>query len=876
MKTIINWIIGLLLRLRYRIRVRGLENLPEGDTPILFLPNHPALVDPVIVMQALHRRFRPRPLVDENQVSGPLARPLMRLLDAVIIPDLATGDRRDKARVKAGIDAIVEGLRRGDNILLYPSGRLMRSCREEVGANSAVHAICSRVKDVRIVLVRTSGLWGSSFSRADGVPSMAANLRRQYRRLLANLLLFMPRRQVTLTMVEPDDFPRHADRLEINRYLEEWYNTPVQQRIRVPYYFWQGSRHQVLPEPPPSRQDRDTAEIPAATRRLVLAKLAELSGVEEIAESDRLAADLAMDSLVLVEFAAWLGSEFGIAAGDLEGLETVADCILAAGGILPAAEAAPLQPPPPAWFRPAARDRLTFPEGASVAALFLEQARRTPDQVIVADQVSGTRTYRQLVMALYALLPEIRRIDAPRVGIMLPASVSAVVAYLAVMFAGKEPVMVNWTAGTGQVAYCLEQCGVSHVISARAFTGRLLGQGFAADELAVSWLHLDELAGRLGRGRKLAAWLRSRLSWRALRRAAITDTAAILFTSGSEARPKSVPLSHANFLANGRDFCRMLALAPEDRLLGILPVFHSLGLAGTVILPLCTGLKTVYWPNPTEGARLAAMVDGYGVSTLIATPTFLHTMLRAATGEQLRTLRLVFTGAERCPEHVYRRFADMVPEGVLCEGYGVTECAPVISVNTPDDPRPGTIGRLLPSMECVLLDPETGTEVTPGTAGRLLVRGPNVFAGYLGDAPSPFVEHDGRSWYDTGDLVRMDDDGILHFAGRLKRFVKLGGEMISLPAIEEVLEKGLGGSEDPELAVVATPDDEHPELVLVTSLELDRSRVNEQLRAAGLSPLHNIRRVLRIESLPLLGTGKVDYRSLEKMMAASGAEEGTP
>ncbi len=866
MKKLINYLIGLLLRIRYRICWQGLDNLPPGNGPILFLPNHPALIDPVIVMQGLFARFRPRPLVDENQVSGPFAGFLMRILRAVIIPDLASGGHRSRERVVAGIDEIVQGLRRGDNILLYPAGRLMRSCREELGANSAVHAICSQVDDVRIVLVRTTGLWGSAFSRADGVPALPTVLRRRLGYLLANLLFFMPRRTVRLEVVEPDDFPRHAGRMQINRYLEEFYNTPLQQRIRVPYLFWQGSRAEIVAEPARGNRQQDTHGIPAATRQVVLEKLRQLSGVEEIGEQDRLAADLAMDSLVLVEFAAWLGSEFGVATEHLEGLQTVADCILAAGGILPAPEAAPLQPVAPAWFRPASRDTLAFPRGSSVAALFLAQARRTPDQVIVADQVSGCRTYRQLVMALFALLPEIRKINTDRVGIMLPASVSSVVAYLAVMFAGKEPVMVNWTAGTGQVAYCLDQCSVSHVISARAFAGRLQNQGFAADELEVSWLHLDELAAGLGAGRRLFAWLRSRLSWRCLDRAEIRDTAAILFTSGSEARPKSVPLSHANFLANGRDFCQMLALSPRDRLLGILPVFHSLGLAGTVILPLCTGLRTVYWPNPTEGARLAAMVEAYRTTTLITTPTFLNSMLRAAGNPQLASLRLVFTGAERCPAHVAGELAAKAPDSVLCEGYGVTECSPVISVNTPDDPRPGTIGRLLPSMEMVLLDPDAEREAACGTPGRLLVRGPNVFAGYLGEAPSPFVEYGGRTWYDTGDLVRVDRDGVLHFAGRLKRFVKLGGEMISLPAIERVLEAALADGAEQELAVLATPDEEHPELVLFTTRDLDRQQVNIRIRAAGLSPLHNIRRVQRIRELPLLGSGKIDYRRLAGMM----------
>ena len=865
MKKIINLFVFLLLRLRYRISFIGLEAIKDDGRPILFLPNHQALSDPVIVLSSLYNRFAPRPLADENQISHPLLKPMVRMLKTIIIPDLSISGRRGKDQVFAGINEIVAGLNNGDNILMYPSGRLCRSNLEIIGGNSGVASIVHELPDVRIVLLRTRGLWGSSFSSADGIPSFFKNVMSHLIRLPANGLLFMPRRDVHIEVVEPDDFPRNGDKQEINRYLEDWYNLQPDRNTQVSYFWWQGSNPQYHHEPEAAAVDRDTTEIPAATRNQVLDKLIDLSGIKGIKDEDSLAADLGMDSLVLVEFGSWLQEEFGVSAANLEGLQTVADCVLAAGGIMPAMGVVPLKPVSAKWFDRVSEKTLTIPDGTTIAELFLSQARKNPDQVILADQISGEKSWRQLVMALYALLPEIRKIPGKRVGIMMPGSVGAVISWLAVMFSGKEPVMVNWTTGSGNMRYCLQNVGVEQVITARALIDKLEGQGTSLDGIGVSWIYLEELAGKITAGRKIAALIKSRLSWQDLQQADIAETAAILFTSGSETRPKSVPLTHANFLANGRDFAQVLSLSSNDRLLGILPVFHSLGLAGTVVLPLCAGLRTVYWANPTEGAQLSRMIAAYEISTLITTPTFLNGILRAGEPAQLKSLRLIFSGAEKCPDHVFQALQKMNPDALLCEGYGVTECSPVVTVNSIDDPRPGTIGRIMPSMEYVLLDSETRKLVTTGETGQLLVRGPNVFPGYLGDAPSPFVEYEGKSWYDTGDLM-FEQDNVLVFAGRLKRFVKLGGEMISLPAIEQVLEAYYPTGDEPVLAVAATADEEHPELVLLTTLDTDRQEANQAIREAGLSPLHNIRLIKKTDQIPLLGTGKTDYTTINKLV----------
>ncbi|WP_417915634.1 AMP-binding protein [Candidatus Electronema sp. JM] len=869
MKILLNLLFALLLRLRYRIRVSGLREIKKSRRndrrPILFLPNHQALIDPVIIMSLLHRSFAPRPLADENQTSHPLFRWLMEQLRAIRIPDLSTKGQEAREQVFAGIEEIIAALKRGDNVLLYPSGRISRGNLEVIGGNSGAANIVHAVPEARIVLVRLRGLWGSRFSRARGIPSLLGDIGKLMLAVLASGIFFLPRRHVELEFTEPDDFPaRNAGKQVINRYLEDFYNRKPDRHTEVPLWWWQGYAPIYHDEAQPEFADKDTSKIPESTRILVTDKLRELAGIKDIQECDNLSADLGLDSIVLAEFGAWLQQEFGVAADNLEALKTVADCILAAGGIIPTLAGAELKPVSAGWFALVEERTLTMPEGANIAELFLNQAQKSPDQVILSDQIRGDKTWRQLIMGIFALLPQIERLSGQRVGIMLPGSVGAAVTWLAVVFSGKEPVMVNWTSGTANMQHSLGVVGATQVITAKALTSRLTGQGIALEQVSVTWCYLEDMAAEITVGQKIAALLKSRFSWRQLRQAKIAENAAILFTSGSEARPKAVPLTHANFLANLRDFAQVLSLSSNDRLLGILPVFHSLGLAGTVILPLCSGLRTVYWPNPTEGAMLARMTAAYGTTALIATPTFLQGMLRAAKPEQLQSLRLIFSGAEKCPEHVFAALKEKCPQTVLCEGYGVTECSPLISVNSLTAPQLGTIGKLLPSMRHVLLDPETGKSAAAGKNGRLLVRGPNVFGGYIGEAKSPFVEFDGQLWYDTGDLM-FERDGVLVFAGRLKRFVKIGGEMISLPAIEQALETHYPIGEGPILAVAASGDEQHPELVLLTTLNTDRQEANQAIRAAGLSPLHNIRLVQQVAAIPLLGSGKTDYTAISRM-----------
>jgi long-chain-fatty-acid--[acyl-carrier-protein] ligase len=519
------------------------------------------------------------------------------------------------------------------------------------------------------------------------------------------------------------------------------------------------------------------------------------------------------------------------------------------------------------------------PGGNSILEAFLWQAARGPGRIAIADQVSGVKSYRDLITAMIALKPLIAEIPGEHVGLMFPASVGSVIFYLATLAAGKTPVMVNWTTGSRNVAHALDLLDVRTVITARALLARLDTLGVDLGVLQDRFLPVEDFAPRMTLPRKISALVRSYVSWRSLTGTRPTDHAVILFTSGSENLPKAVPLTHANILANVRDVSKIIPLFDHDALIGMLPPFHSFGTCITTILPLCLGVRVVYHPNPTESAILARVIEAYKATILVGTPTFLSGVIRAAQPGQLSSLRYAVTGAERCPASLFEALETRCPQLTVIEGYGITECGPIVSANRPDAPVVGSIGSFLPTVEGAVIGLETGERVPTGVTGMLLVRGPNIFPGYLHfPGESPFVSFEGKTWYRTGDLVRQREDGTLFFEGRLKRFVKLGGEMISLPAIESALVAAYGADDEngPRLAVEALGDPDNPEIALFTRLDLDRNQVNDQLRQQGLSPLYHVRQVIKVETIPVLGTGKTDYRQLRARAEASRSQAAMP
>jgi long-chain-fatty-acid--[acyl-carrier-protein] ligase len=866
-----------LIWLRYRITTRGMEaacaHRPGQACGTLFLPNHPALIDPVIVTTTLYRYTPVRILGDRLQVERPVIGGVARRMRVIPIDEVSKGGGVEQARDV--LSKCVEALRAGDDLLLYPAGRLQRSALEDLGGKSAVHTILQEIPDLRVVLIRTRGLWGSRFGWGRGIaPSVGETLRFGIPRLLMSGVFFAPRRQVELTFEEPADLLRGAARPELNRWLETFYNRGALPNTYVPYTPWEKAATHAIPEPGIGNAADSLPQVPGHIRQAVLAYLEEQLGVKNISEATRITHDLGLDSLAVMGLVLWIRNEYGFVVDNPDTLQTVGDLMLAASGQAAGNAVNTIAAPPPEWSEQRSRllmapdfTERTIPEN------FLWQAARQPNAVVMADQLSGIRRNRDLLTAVAALHGELAALPGANVGVMLPASVGCAVTYLALLFAGKTPAMLNWTTGTRNLESCADLTGLQVILSSRKLILRLREQGVEFGRIEGRLVYLEDIGARLGLWRKLFAAASARFCWAPFRRwaKAAPRQAVILFTSGSESRPKGVPLTHRNMLANlEASFHHFSIDAEHDTLLGMLPPFHSIGMTVLTLPALAGGIHTVFFPNPTDGASLAKTIEVYRPTILCGTPTFVNGILRSSAPGQLESLRLALTGAEKCPDHIRELAARICPGAAICEGYGTTECAPVISATVPEDRAAGTIGKPIPGVEIAVLDYALAARVPEGATGVLVVNGPNVFAGYLNaDVKSPFVEFEGRRWYDTGDLVSLDATGHIVFRGRLKRFVKLGGEMVSLPAIEEALWKRCAApdADGPVLAVAAAGPEEAPELVLLTTLDLERGAVNAMLREEGLSGLYNIRRVEKIEAIPVLGTGKVDYQAIARRLA---------
>ncbi len=879
-RPVMRFVAGLLklaLALRYRVRVRGLDKLDQR-AGTLFLANHPAEVDPLILSAYLHADFAPRPVAVEDFYHHPLAHPLMKAARTIPIPDLTKGSGSfRRRRMQQALEAAAAGLRAGDNVLLYPAGQLMRSGLESLGAASGVQRLLAMAPEARIALVRTRGLWGSSFSTAltgGATPDLGASLRGGLRILIENMLMFAPRREVAIEIsIAGPQFPRTGDAAHINRFLENFFNegggeAPKLVRAR----FWSAKFPELRLKA--DSRPRDLSAVDPALRAEVLALLARRLGLapEALRPEAHFARELGLDSLAKAELAALLDEKYICGELEVADLETVADACLAAAGLLRRESAGTEEKTAQGWPDEPQRPGVLLPQGECVQACFLRTADRMGNCAAIADGISGVWSWRRLKTAALFIAHALRHKPGACVGVLLPASASACAVVCGVLLARKTPVMLNWTLGRVPLEHTAKTSGLEFVLSARGFLDRL--DQVDLGDLESRLVFLEDLAQQAGVGARLDAWFSARKSAAVLLRELGLEgvqpqqPAVVLFTSGSESVPKGVPLSHGNVLANLRGAIEVMDFRPGDALLGILPPFHSFGFTLTTLLPLCAGLRAAYHPSPTQSRRIARASARWKASLLCGTPTFLTGILKAAAPGELASLRHFIAGAEKAPEALFESVRRLGTGAELLEGYGITECGPVLALNRPGAPSEG-VGQPFPGVEILITDPASLAPLENGTRGLILARGPGVFSGYLGSPRDPFIEAAGQRWYNTGDLGYLTPAGRLVLAGRMKRFIKIAGEMVSLPALEEVLTLRLahGATEGAGVAVEALEvPGKRTELWLFSTFAVELEAANTLLREAGMANIARLSRVRILDALPLLGSGKTDYRALKAII----------
>lgn len=488
------------------------------------------------------------------------------------------------------------------------------------------------------------------------------------------------------------------------------------------------------------------------------------------------------------------------------------------------------------------------------------------DHVIAEDTERAGLSYNDIVTRSLVLGRELARLSqrGQYIGIMLPTSIAALVSFFALHVYGRIPAMLNYSAGRAGVVSALHTAGITRVLTSRKFVEKAgLSDLVSAVASVVTVLYVEDIAANISFGSKLRALMFGKIDSVIRRKArhklTAESPAVLLFTSGSEGAPKGVVLSHKNLLANIAQLNVKIDFNAQDVVLNAMPLFHAFGLTGGTLLPLFSGMKCFYYPSPLHYRVIPEIAYDINATCLFGTNTFLAGYGHAAHPYDFFSVRYVFAGAEKLRDDVRLLWQQKFGLRVL-EGYGATECSPVLATNTPMEYRPGTVGRFLPGIE-YSLEPVAGLEV----GGRLFVRGPNVMSGYLlpsapGELHSPSSSL-GKGWYDTGDIVVMDDDGFVTICGRAKRFAKIAGEMISLAMVEELV---IRRWPEANLGAIAIADDRKGEqIVLVTDMpEVERGGIIEEVRQRGLSELYVPNQIVYLREVPLLGSGKVDLRAL--------------
>ena len=512
---------------------------------------------------------------------------------------------------------------------------------------------------------------------------------------------------------------------------------------------------------------------------------------------------------------------------------------------------------------------------------FIRAVRRHPFRFAFSDLTKPKMTCLESLIGAIALARALRLYWDKQysVGILLPPSLGGVLVNLAATLSGRTTVNLNYTAGKNGMESAVKQAQLETIVTSQLFVkkaGLELPKG-----IKIIWI--DEVRKTIRAKEQLTALLLGVFaSISVLERAVgvilrpqVDDLATIIFSSGSTGEPKGVMLSHFNVDSNVEGVAQVFHFGQNDRLLGILPFFHSFGYLATIWLAVNHGVGVVYHHTPLDAETIGELIDKQRITILIATPTFLQLYLRRCSPDQFRSIRIVLTGAEKLSDRLAQAFEDKFGIRPI-EGYGVTECAPVIAVNCPDfraagfyqlASRRGTVGRALPGLSVRIVDPDSFELLPIGTSGMLLVKGPNVMHGYLGhqDLTAQAI-HNG--WYITGDIAILDEDGFIMIIDRLSRFAKIGGEMVPHGKVEEALNKAVN-SETQALAVTSIPDEKKGERLVVLHT-LEESAIPDVLAKLGDSGLPNLfipqkDAFIKVKEIPVLGTGKLDLQALKRM-----------
>lgn len=493
---------------------------------------------------------------------------------------------------------------------------------------------------------------------------------------------------------------------------------------------------------------------------------------------------------------------------------------------------------------------------------FIETAKTHSSKMFIIDRTTNRRiTYGRALIASLILSEKLRRYDVGFIGIMIPTSAGCILASLAALLSGRVPVMINYsTMAAKNCEYAQKKCAFKTIITSKALLEKI------QCPVVPGMIFLEDIMESISIVDKLHAAIRSKLPASILKKTVAQgneeDNLVILFTSGSEKDPKAVQLSHKNISANLTSLEQVLEFDDKDIMLGNLPMFHSFGQTAHLWLPIWCGMTVVTYANPLDFKGINDAVREEKVTIFAGTPSFFWGYIGKSNPGDYESCRIILAGADKCPDSLRKAFIEKHNK-VILEAYGVTETSPGLSLNTPTHNRPGSVGRMLPGVTVRVENHETGEECKVGETGKILVQGDNVMKGYFDDFENTSLAFR-NGYYDTGDMGWQDADGYLWHVGRLKRFVKIGGEMVSLIKVEDVLEKLL--PPDTKCCVVEIPDQTKGSRIIAAVTQQIDERDTLKKMSEHLPNIALPKQFVIISDLPQMGSGKIDFRTTTNMV----------
>ena len=874
MKTL-GHILSFILTSRYKLEIKGEEILKQKGGALI-LPNHQALADPQILISYLFKFRKTVPVVTEGIYNTPVIHYFFKFIQAVPVSDLGAGSR-DTDVMKTISLGVTKALDKQRFVLLYPAGQIAGQGYEKIFNKKGAWQIVKQVpENSRIIAVRIHGLWGSMWSRAwiGKSPNLITTMLKAIWLFLANGIFFVPRRKVTIEFIDITSEARKMatfDKLTFNNFLESIYNANGEEPVLfLKHYFYTKKSNRQLPAriegsvaDLKSTASIDNSAIPYNILCDVITLMKEEGNVEakNISPQSNLNLDLNIDSINMIAIITAIENHFKVDFnGEVGDIKTVADlCIIALGKqqteeVLKSSNLhnhiAPIH-------RINIDDKVTIPE------LFLKTFKTFPTETFAYDKIIGCSTRKEFMLKTMVVSKIIRKeVKGQYVGIMLPALQSTTLLVMATYMAEKVPVMLNWTVGKKVLEHCIETSKIETILTAGSFFDRVRDQ--LPESAKEKCMFFEKKVAQASISIKLSgvfnSWFPTKLNTKP------NDVAVVLFTSGSETLPKTVTLTHKNILSDLSSSFSLINIDNHEIFMGFLPPFHSFGFTVLTILPLVSGIKVAYSPDPAANREILKIMTHTKATFVLATPTFLKMILSIASKNDLSNLNYAITGAESLHPNILEEFKQKAKNNAkILEGYGITECSPILTINPQEKQKSKSVGRFINDVEGIVVDLQTNMPLKANSEGMIMVRGANIFDGYVDpEVASPFVTINGLEYYRTGDLGYIDEEGYLFITGRLKRFIKVAGEMISLPAIENALLEKYGSSEETVLAVEGSDKIEPPQIVLFSKNSLDLIEVNSYLKSHGFSNIIKIHRIVSVEEIPLLGTGKTDYKVLKE------------